>query len=72
VVLLDIGMPGMDGYETARRLRELPGAGGLRLVALTGYSREEDRQRSRAAGFDDHLVKPAGVDALTRVLAVSR
>jgi signal transduction histidine kinase len=69
VVLLDIGMPGMDGYETARRLRELPEMAGVRLVALTGYSRDEDRMRTRAAGFDDHLVKPAGLDALTRVLA---
>lgn len=68
VVLLDIGLPGMDGYEVARRLRAgaLPPA--LRLVALTGYGQPEDLQRSAAAGFDDHLVKPVSLAALARAL----
>jgi PAS domain S-box-containing protein len=69
VVLLDIGLPGMDGYEVARRLRaERAGEGGLLLVALTGYGQDEDRRRSREAGFDHHLVKPVDFDELTRVL----
>ena len=58
VVLLDIGMPGMSGYEVARRLRERPGGAALRLVALTGWGAEDDRRRTREAGFDHHLVKP--------------
>jgi PAS domain S-box-containing protein len=58
-VLLDIGLPGMDGYEVARRLLELPGLRGAVLVAMTGYGQEEDKLRSRAAGFARHLVKPA-------------
>ncbi|MGK3987725.1 ATP-binding protein [Sorangium sp. So ce136] len=58
VVLLDIGLPGMDGYEVARRLRRQAGLERALLVALTGYGQEEDRRRSRAAGFDHHLVKP--------------
>ncbi|MGK4004433.1 PAS domain S-box protein [Sorangium sp. So ce1036] len=58
LVLLDIGLPGMDGYEVARRLRACPGLAGARLVALTGYGQDEDRRRSREAGFDHHLVKP--------------
>jgi CheY-like chemotaxis protein len=68
VVLLDIGLPDMDGYELARRLRaELPPTP-LRLVAVTGYGQPEDLRRSVEAGFDDHLVKPVGPDALARVL----
>ena len=59
VVLLDIGLPGMDGYEVARRLRERPEFEETLLVALTGWGQEADRERSRAAGFDHHLVKPA-------------
>ncbi len=57
VVLLDLGMPGMDGYETARRLRELPQP--PLLVAMTGYGRDEDRRKTRAAGFVAHVFKPA-------------
>ena len=67
VVLLDIGLPGLDGYEVARRLREDPATKDLVLVALTGYGQEEDRRRSHAAGFNEHLVKPASVDALQAV-----
>ncbi|MDR7269982.1 PAS domain S-box-containing protein [Pelomonas saccharophila] len=68
VVLLDIGLPGMDGYEVARRLRAAPAGAPLRLVALTGYGQPEDIQRSAEAGFDGHLVKPVGLDALAKAL----
>jgi PAS domain S-box-containing protein len=68
VVLLDIGMPGMDGYEVARRMRAMAGGDALRLIALTGHGQPEDRQQARAAGFDQHLVKPVTLEALTAVL----
>jgi CheY-like chemotaxis protein/anti-sigma regulatory factor (Ser/Thr protein kinase) len=68
VVFLDIGLPGMDGYEVARQLRQEHGAAGPRLVALTGFGQEEDRRRSREAGFDEFLVKPAGPDELVRAV----
>lgn len=64
VVLLDIGLPGMDGYEVARRLRAEPAVAPLRLVALTGYGQPEDIERSARSGFDAHLVKPVGLEAL--------
>jgi PAS domain S-box-containing protein len=72
IVLLDLGMPGMDGYEVARRLRQQPGMGGVFLVAVTGWGQEEDRRRSRKAGFDQHLVKPVDPAALQQVLAHSQ
>ncbi|MBI2891928.1 MAG: response regulator [Deltaproteobacteria bacterium] len=62
VALLDIGLPGMDGYEVARRLRELDDD--VRVIAVTGFSRDGDRARSLAAGFDAHLVKPVDLEAL--------
>ncbi len=68
VVFLDIGMPGMDGYEVARRLRALPQLGEVVLVAQTGWGQEEDRRRSREAGFDQHLVKPTDPAALRSLL----
>jgi two-component system, chemotaxis family, CheB/CheR fusion protein len=68
LVLLDIGLPGMDGYEVARRLRALPGGGDALLVAQTGWGQEEDRRASAAAGFDAHLVKPVDTQALLRLL----
>jgi signal transduction histidine kinase len=68
IALLDIGLPVMDGYELARRLRIDPALGGLRLVAITGYGQSEDRRRSEEAGFDAHLVKPVRLDDITRVL----
>jgi len=69
VVLLDIGLPEMNGYELASRLRSLPHLGQVELVALTGYGQAEDRQRTQAAGFDFHLVKPVDPDDLRRTLA---
>jgi two-component system CheB/CheR fusion protein len=68
VVLLDIGLPQMDGYEVARRLRRLPGLRKALLIALTGYGREEDRRRSREAGFDHHVVKPVDSDTLQALI----
>ncbi len=68
VVLSDIGLPGLDGYEVARRLRREPRFERVLLVALTGYNAEDDRRRSREAGFDHHLAKPADVRELQRVL----
>ena len=64
VVLLDIGLPGMDGYEVARRLRAMPALAGAFLVAMSGYGSEEDRAEARAAGFDEYLVKPVDLDLL--------
>jgi CheY-like chemotaxis protein len=69
VVLLDIGLPGMDGYEVAQKMRELPGLRDVRLVAVTGYGRSDDRLRAREAGFDDHLTKPVELAMLDRALA---
>jgi signal transduction histidine kinase len=69
VVLLDIGLPLMDGYEVARRLRLEPATTGALLVALTGYGQEGDRQRGREAGFDAHLLKPVDPQALARMIA---
>ena len=69
LIFLDIGMPRMDGYETARRLRAAPELAGAMLVALTGWGADEDRARSRAAGFDRHLLKPALPDQVEAVLA---
>jgi signal transduction histidine kinase len=71
VVLLDIGMPGMDGYEVARRIRANPANRNMQLIALTGWGQDEDRQRSAAAGFNHHLVKPADVDQLRQLLSVA-
>ena len=72
VVLLDIGLPGMDGYEVAQKMRELPGLRDIRLVAVTGYGRSDDRRRARDAGFDDHLTKPVEYALLERTLAGNR
>jgi PAS domain S-box-containing protein len=69
VVFLDIGLPVMDGYELAGRLRDLPELNGVRLFALTGYGQESDRQKTRAAGFEHHFTKPVDLDAIEAVLA---
>ena len=68
-VFLDIGLPQMDGYEIARRLRADPAAKRFHLIALTGYGQERDRERAREAGFDTHLVKPADIEAVNQILA---
>lgn len=68
VALLDIGLPAMDGYELARRLREKPAWCEVRLIAVTGYGQSSDRKRSLEAGFDHHLVKPIGLAALQQVI----
>jgi signal transduction histidine kinase len=70
--LLDIGLPGIDGYELARRLRTRPAAAQSLLVAITGYGQDSDRQRASAAGFDRHLVKPIDLCILQDVLAGGR
>jgi len=70
VAVLDIGLPVMDGYELAGKVREACGDGCL-LIALTGYGQENDRMRSRAAGFHTHLVKPVAVDRLLAILNAS-
>ena len=69
VIFLDLGMPGMDGYETARRVRQLSGLEHVKLVALTGWGQEEDRRRTQEAGFDAHLVKPVNPAALQELMA---
>ncbi|MGH8317355.1 MAG: response regulator [Steroidobacteraceae bacterium] len=67
-VFLDIGLPGMDGYEVAERLRELPQAKDAVLIAITGYGQDDDRRRSQRAGIDHHLVKPVAPDALRNLI----
>jgi two-component system CheB/CheR fusion protein len=67
-VLLDIGLPGMDGYEVARRVRRDPALARIKLVALTGWGQDHDRERARAAGFDHHLTKPVEPGDLFRVI----
>jgi len=69
IVLMDIGLPGMSGYEVARQLRQQPELGGLLIVAVTGYAEDEARRLSREAGFDHHLVKPVDPDAILALLA---
>ncbi len=69
VMLLDIGLPEMDGYEVARRTRQQPEGGDVTLIALTGWGQEEDRRRSREAGIDHHLVKPVDLGVLEKLLA---
>jgi CheY-like chemotaxis protein len=68
IALLDIGLPVMDGYELAARLREVHRADALRLIAVTGYGQAADRDRTRQSGFDAHLVKPVDLDVLAELL----
>ena len=72
MVFLDIGLPTLNGYDACRRIREQPWARDIVLVALSGWGREEDRRRSREAGFDLHLVKPVDFTAIAKVLAAKR
>ena len=69
VMLIDIGLPDMDGYELVRQLRKSPSTQALRKIALTGYGQPADKQRALANGFDEHLVKPVEIDALERAIA---
>jgi PAS domain S-box-containing protein len=69
IILLDLNMPGLNGFETAKRIRERPALQNVTLVALTGYGQEEDVQRTKEAGFDLHLVKPADIDKLEKVVS---
>ncbi len=69
VVLLDIGLPGMDGFEVARKLRDQPEFQQTLIIAISGYGQEEHTTRSRAAGFDSHLVKPIDLTALLQLLS---
>ena len=68
MVLMDLGMPGISGYDTATRMRALNSGAALTLVALSGWTHEEDKRRSREAGFDAHLTKPVEVATLRRLI----
>jgi len=72
VVLLDIGLPKLDGYQVAQRIRQQPGGKDLTLIALTGWGQEEARVRAKEAGFDSHLVKPVDPGLLLRHLGSLR
>jgi PAS domain S-box-containing protein len=72
VGLVDIGLPGIDGYEVARRIRLIPNTSSLMLVAVTGYGQDSDKQRALAAGFDEHLTKPVKIEQLQAVLSRPR
>ena len=69
LILLDIGLPGMNGFDVAKKVREEVELGKVVLVAMTGYGQESDKQRSQQAGFDHHLVKPADFSAVKQILA---
>jgi CheY-like chemotaxis protein len=71
-IVLDIGLPGMNGYEVARRLRELAQTRGAVLIALTGYGQPEDRRRALDAGFDHYLVKPVDPTDLAALIAAAK
>jgi CheY-like chemotaxis protein len=67
MVLLDLGMPKMNGYDACRRIREQPWGAQMTLIAVTGWGQEDDRRKSTAAGFDGHLVKPVDPESLEEV-----
>src|SRR5207245_1858461 len=69
LILLDIGMPRLNGYDACRRIRELPWGKDIVIAALTGWGQDEDKRRSQEAGFDGHLVKPVEPAALEELLA---
>lgn len=71
VIFMDIGMPDIDGLTASRLIREQPGGSAIRIVALTGWGQDADRRRTRAAGIDEHLVKPVSAESLRKVLAFS-
>lgn len=68
IVLLDLGLPGMDGFEVARRLRSRPGGGDLLIAAVTAYRGDEHKRQAREAGFDRYLMKPVDIDTLRQLL----
>jgi CheY-like chemotaxis protein len=68
IAFLDIGMPGLNGYDLARRLRAFPSTSGIVLIAVTGWGKSDDRERSREAGFDEHVVKPLEIERLQSIL----
>lgn len=68
ILLIDIGLPDIDGYELVQKIGELPMRRDMRKIALTGYGQPEDKQRALDAGFDEHLVKPVEIDILERVI----
>jgi len=72
VALIDIGLPGLNGYRVAEALRTEPWGGGMVLIALTGYGQSEDRKRAFEAGFDAHLVKPVNFENLLSLLDTAR
>jgi PAS domain S-box-containing protein len=72
LMLLDIGMPRLDGYSACQRIREQPWGKGIRIIALTGWGKDDDRRKTESAGFDGHLVKPVGAAELQQILAESR
>jgi CheY-like chemotaxis protein len=72
VVLMDIGLPIVNGYEACRRIRDHAWGAAMVLVAITGWGQEDDREQSRAAGFDRHLLKPVDHDELRRIVASAR
>jgi len=69
IAFVDVGLPGVDGYEVARRIRASPTGRDISLVALTGHGMEEDRRKALAAGFDEHLVKPTDHDKVTALVS---
>jgi CheY-like chemotaxis protein len=71
IVLMDVNLPGLSGYDTARALRSRPWAEGVSLVAMTGWAREADRHRALEAGFDRHVTKPVDADVLEALLNTS-
>jgi CheY-like chemotaxis protein len=71
IVLLDIGLPEMNGYEVAKRIRRMPIGKDVHLFALTGWGQEEDKQRAREAGFDEHLTKPVDMRLLSSLIATA-
>jgi CheY-like chemotaxis protein len=68
IVFLDIGLPGMNGFEVARRMRQLPACASIPIIAVTGYTRESDRQEAASAGFTEHFAKPIALERLRGVL----
>jgi CheY-like chemotaxis protein len=71
VVVLDLGMPGVDGYEACRRIREQPEGNGITIIAVSGWGQPQDRKRSRSAGFDRHLVKPVDPHELLQAVVTA-